>query len=291
VDAELRASAREGDAIREALHLRRTGRADEALDRLEPAWRAGDARAGELFTEIAREVPEAERCARLGERLDRLACDGLEPGRKLWLEWFAPAAAIVGTSAAARAVRAFVYRHARGSAPLMIHGDEGTGRSLAARAIHALSGRDELLDVSRGRLLSLELGTVPAGTTLHMSDVDPGSWEAEALDVCAARGSCLIVTARTLELGWSVRLLSSLAGAIAIPRLPERREDVRAIARAVLAKHELGITDDALREIEDRDWPDNVASLVLALEYAVRIRPRGATEITAVELPSWNANP
>lgn len=74
----------------------------------------------------------------LGE-LRRVVRSALGMGREC-----APAAALdamVGDSAAMRAVKETLRRAARGMAPVMIQGESGTGKELAARAVHELSDR------------------------------------------------------------------------------------------------------------------------------------------------------
>ncbi|HEU4410494.1 MAG TPA: sigma 54-interacting transcriptional regulator [Polyangiaceae bacterium] len=65
---------------------------------------------------------------------------------------------IVGTSAAARRLRSRLARAALDGAPLLLFGESGCGEEIAARALHALSGRT-------GPFVAVNCGAVPGGLT------------------------------------------------------------------------------------------------------------------------------
>ena len=67
----------------------------------------------------------------------------------------APLAALVGTSPAMEEVRATLAQVAPTDAPVLLMGPSGSGKELAARAIHALSARAE------GPFIALNCGAVP----------------------------------------------------------------------------------------------------------------------------------
>ena len=67
------------------------------------------------------------------------------------------ARAIVGESAAIRAIRELVVRVADAPAPILIRGETGTGKGLVARAVHAESGR------AAGPFVSINCAAIPEG--------------------------------------------------------------------------------------------------------------------------------
>jgi hypothetical protein len=262
VDLDLRASLRAGDPVRAALLLRRDARTANALDELEPAWLAGDARAGELWLAIARETDERDRLA-LAPRLDRLACAGVAAARSLWRAWFPEVAAIVGASAGARALRAFVYEHAAASEPILLGGESGAGHFLAARAFHALSGRGSfhhLPPVFNDERFLDELRAMGPGSFLYVAYARPGPWETVALDVSSRFGVRLLVGSVEVDRPW---VALGAAPAHRIAPLRERREDVPALVAEIVSQRSRSVTfaPDALAALAAHDWPGNVREL------------------------------
>jgi DNA-binding NtrC family response regulator len=66
-----------------------------------------------------------------------------------------PLDAIIGTSRAAAAIRDFAARAATVDAPLLLTGESGTGKTLVARTIHALSRR------ARAPLVAINCASIP----------------------------------------------------------------------------------------------------------------------------------
>lgn len=197
--------------------------------------------------------------------------------------------AFVGRSPTARRLVGVLARAAESSATVLIEGREGTGKTLAARIIHASNRRSERpllteycesLGVER---LGREL-TSRHGGTLLLEGVDKLSSEAQSrlvrhLKECSTNSKgdeVRIITTTSAHLPELVargRFREDLyyrlsVFPIAVPSLQERRDDI-----AVLAAHFLklsgaesktptsGFTPDAMTLLESHPWSGNVAQL------------------------------
>lgn len=201
------------------------------------------------------------------------------------------------------------------SAPLVISGDTGVGKTLAARVIHAnsigqngklivfQSGRNHVKlgetllewEVFGGRTLLIEnvsdLSTSEQAELLHRLEVqsehqvDPS--KESAIRIIATTKSDLYrsVTEGSFDesLYYRLRVLD-----IRIPPVAERREDIPALSAYFLGKgcsnRPLALSPEVVRLLCAYSWPGNVLELRHAIDYAIAVC--GGTQILPQHLPA-----
>ncbi|MEZ6036788.1 MAG: sigma 54-interacting transcriptional regulator [Planctomycetota bacterium] len=197
--------------------------------------------------------------------------------------------AMVGNSPAMRRLRSAVSRAADSDATVLIEGPAGSGKSLAARAVHLKSRRCEqpLVVHECGELTAESLASEIASssqTTLVLESVDKLAANAQAVLVKHLKERSTARSGPTVRLiaTTSVQLPDFVArGAfredlfyrlhafpIVVPSLGERAEDVHLLADAILesgvpasGRNHLGFTPAARMLLESMQWPGNVAQL------------------------------
>lgn len=217
--------------------------------------------------------------------------------RARMLATFGPQPYFIGCSKALRQVDLQIDKLAAVAMPVIIRGDKGTGKLMAARALHCHGHNDELAGLRPfiesscedwehegvERTL-LELWSYARGGTLFLRNIDklPEAsfnvlrefWRTKtAVDGAAAR-----------EI--NARLLASLSSSnpfpanenslleqwlefnfleLHLPRLHERRMDVRALSRHFIDEYHLDIdfdfSEEAWQLLESFQWPENVQQL------------------------------
>ena len=278
MDRALRESGRLGDLVRTGHLLRRAGRSGEALSAFAAAWRGpAGARAEDAIGELLAEAAPEERLE-LAPALEELAAAGLPGADELLAAWFPAAADVVGSSPAARALRGFLYRQAQGAAPVLLWGEPGVGRALAARTLHRLIGRagfhEAYAPQRTARLLEEVAERAPAGGTLYLSYADPHDaerWAEPLLALCAARGARLVIGATGQPLEGA---LAAIEARLELPPLRERLEDLPLLVAALLAR---AGAPQAARALDPKligmlrwhDWPGNVRELANHVARAV----------------------
>lgn len=200
----------------------------------------------------------------------------------------------LGGSRAMQPAFAEIAHACASDAPVLITGQGGVGKSLAARIIHQQgtrkSGPFVLLHCGNGNEAQMEeLAANAAAGTLFLEDA--GRLSAvlqlqllELLDSPAASRPRLICSARE-ELGELVRLhrfredlfyrLRVLE--VRIPPLADRLEDLPTLASYFLAQmtpqRNLDLSRDALLLLRQHEWPGNVRELQSVLERAAAVCP------------------
>lgn len=203
-----------------------------------------------------------------------------------------PPPALIGESAAMAEVRALIARVGPTRASVTVTGPPGSGRTLAARAIHAASP-DAAMPVSRvdvrdpARLAALADAT---GTVLlrHPDALDPVAQDSLA-DRLAPGLRCLTVAA-TVD-GLTPALRRRLATVeLAMPPLARRGDDVLRLARhfARIAADRFGrpqpvFTPAAEAALRVALWPDEVRGLALAVERAVVLAEDGRIDTAMLD--------
>jgi two-component system response regulator AtoC len=208
-------------------------------------------------------------------------------------------------------VREQLAQHAAGDDPLWFTGEPGTGKKLAARTLHASSGRSErlfaLLDCRAwtGEAQLRELWARAAGGTIYLEQVpamDIARQELllRLLHELAGRDRAVRLLASSLgdpgvlvEQGRLLPELPALLQADTVHLLPlrERKEEVPLLARYFLETIcelnrlvPLRLSPETLALLERHGWPGNVQELRNAMEHAAilavegRVRPRDLPE-------------
>ena len=237
-----------------------------------------------------------------------------------------PAAALVGRSAAMQEVYKRIALAAAAHAPVLLTGPAGTGKGLAARAIHAASPRRDGPFVAtslaalaptavEGELFGRPGGGPglverAAGGTLLVEHVDeaPVAVQGKLLELLdhgeigGEPGSVrpvdvrVIATAEHDPAGGPARpldrdLADRLGGfSIAMPSLAERRDDIETLARAFAAAAAQGgppvLAPEFLAALAGRDWPGNVRELRAAVEHAAVVAHGGTLRPEHLPAPS-----
>jgi two-component system, NtrC family, response regulator GlrR len=207
---------------------------------------------------------------------------------------------LFGASEPMRAAFAALRRAAREELSLLIEGETGTGKELAARAVHAHSARRDgpfaVVDcnVLQGVAAVAELQPGPlgipplleaaAGGTLFLDEIGELPSELQPLLLRAAEAPSInarIIASSQRNLDEEVRqarfrrdLFFRIAGArVRLPPLRARREEIPALATHLLAARgrSLELAPQALALFDRYDWPGNVRELRNVLDRGAAI--------------------
>ena len=221
--------------------------------------------------------------------------------------------ALVGTSPAMQALVRRVAQVADGDAPALILGPPGSGKTLAARAIHAHGRRHDgpfvatslaaLAPAARAaELFATGTGLIDraVGGTLLVSDIDaaPADVQERLAGLVDAAGPnprprLLAASSRPLDaLGLEPALARRLrATVVEVPSLADRGADVEPLVRSILDRQAAAsgrappaVTPAFLAAVRGRDWPGNVRDLKAAVEHAAVVaqgRPLEAAHLPA----------
>lgn len=281
MDGPLQAARREGDPLRTARLLQRSGEAARAFDLLIPLWKPAEPPLRvHLGAELAVAFGALDRRERLARAaaLEELEAAGSTQAQAALQTHLAPSRLIAG--AASRHLRAALYANASSRLPLLLWGEHGTGHTLSARVLHVLGGQDEdsfreIYARSSRRRAEPELAVIPAGGTLYLSyanEVD--RWREWIPAACERLGVRLVIGMHT-----DVPQSLSLAGRPVISQgilpLRDRLGDLPELVHALLER--AGIEDPSaaapestLRDLADHDWPGNVRELANHVARALR---------------------
>jgi two-component system, NtrC family, response regulator HydG len=223
---------------------------------------------------------------------------------------------LIGESVEAQNLFVQILHAARISSPVLISGEPGSGKRLAAHAIHALGPRADreivtvdclslsppLLNAAlfgkagshtagRGTILLNEISEIPPAVqarlqkTLESADGDGAATSDVRIVSTTARHMDRLVEARSFraDLYYGLNVLP-----IEIPPLRRRLKDVPVLAQYFLSRLErdgrtLNVSAEAAQALGGYHWPGNVRELKNALESAV-VRSRGG-EILPAHLP------
>ncbi len=211
---------------------------------------------------------------------------------------------IVGSSLSMREISRRATQCSLGHVNIVIEGEEGTGRSTIAKAIHQEGSRRDqpLIQVRRtetAEAMAGLFGEASAGTVLFEAvDALRGDAQRSVLSILEAQeqeeivqGSGggetrpRIVALTSVDLDLQVQrgrfegeLYRRLKGeSLRMPPLRERREDIPGLVQHFLRKHEReeasvkGIDSTALNLLCQYDWPGNVQELEDCVRYAIAV--------------------
>lgn len=194
---------------------------------------------------------------------------------------------MVGGSEAMKRIAAAIDRCAPLTVPVLLTGEPGTGKTLAATAFHRQSGRTQFVAIDAAALEAGQLDDAP-DTTLLLENIDrldaaliPAlvGW----LHAAPRRNSRLISTSTRgrADLSPHVGLDRGLVYAIstldiALPPLADRPDDIAALAehfvRVTCLQHGFKsrvLSPEALALLAVQPWPDNVHELRHVIERTV----------------------
>jgi len=232
-----------------------------------------------------------------------------------------PAPGLPGVGSASIGVREQIHMVARTSLPVLLLGETGTGKEIAARAIHALSGRApaplvavnmaalsestaaaELFgaDVARdgprsglfaqageGTLFLDEIGNAPAAVQPMLLRVIEGGGYRPLGAGQDRKSNARLVAASDQDLAagaFNQALLHRLeAFVIRMPPLRTRREDIGVLVLDLMRQQGIGADLPAalVAELAAHDWPGNVRQLSHALQRAALTLREGVTPALA----------
>lgn len=194
----------------------------------------------------------------------------------------------IGNSKALRHLDQRIDQLAKGSNPVLIRADKGSGKVIAARSLHCLSRADTApfiesdckeWEEGTAETILRSLHTYANGGTLFVRNVDALSPESFQ----SLRNFWLQAVTARFDGGDSVRLILSVSACnyevaapqaqwltqhtreLCLPDLAARRDDIRDLAQFYIREFALGsefdLTEDAWRVLEAAEWRGNVEQL------------------------------
>ena len=202
---------------------------------------------------------------------------------------------LLGESAAIQDLRALIRRIAPSSAGITITGRSGSGRTLAAMAIHAASAdaatplvRVDLRDEAAWPGLEKVIGAV----LLRHPDRLDALAQARLLDRLPPGLRCIAVADSLAPVSPALRRRIAIAE-VAMPPLAARGDDCLLLARHFaddgakrFGRPPAILTAAAEAVIRSAIWPDEVRGLALAIERAVLLSEDGRIDAAALALPT-----
>ncbi|MDR6787719.1 DNA-binding NtrC family response regulator [Sphingomonas sp. BE138] len=200
---------------------------------------------------------------------------------------------LLGESAAIQRLRAQIQRFGPSGAGIAVTGPSGSGRTLAALALHAASADPEApirVDL-RDADAWMRLDTAPGTAILRHADLLDAVAQARLLDRLPVATRCIAIVDDGAPLSPALRRRLATVE-IAVPPLADRDGDAVLLARhfARLAAERFGrpgvsLTPAAEATIAATRWSDEVRGLALAVERAVLLADGAAIDAAALALP------
>lgn len=218
----------------------------------------------------------------------------------------------VGNSAALRQVDKRIEQLKQATQPILISGNKGTGKMIAARSLHC-SRHQEILPFiesscdkwQEGAAASIlqSLYSYAKGGTLYLRNVDSLSpinlrllqqfWETVKQDfnIKSAQESAALIFSVSRKQGADNAELNDWLRAhtleLPLPDLLERREDVRDLVNFFMSEHsaalEFDFTEHAWRLLEAFSWRENVSQLKRVVERVVSLAQEPMISVSILE--------
>jgi two-component system NtrC family response regulator len=218
---------------------------------------------------------------------------------------------IVARSASTKVARGVVGRMAETDDPVLIYGENGTGKGLFARTIHQQSARREqpFVSVSCGDIDNKQqmidyLAAVGTGTLLldgvQDLDIDTQRMLKKIIRIPVEQKYFRLITTTSVDLDelvqkgdFSAELLAILQSCyIELLPLQQRKEDIEALVTFYMEKicrscglEPKSLSPDLLRMLESYPWPGNVLELVNTVEQLLMTAQEKRT-LFAKDLPT-----
>jgi len=218
---------------------------------------------------------------------------------------------IVARSASTKVARGVVGRMAETDDPVLIYGENGTGKGLFARTIHQQSARREqpFVSVSCGDIDNKQqmidyLAAVGTGTLLldgvQDLDIDTQRMLKKMIRIPVEQKYFRLITTTSVDLDelvqkgdFSAELLAILQSCyIELLSLQQRKEDIEALVTFYMEKicrscglEPKSLSPDLLRMLESYPWPGNVLELVNTVEQLLMTAQEKRT-LFAKDLPT-----
>ena len=218
---------------------------------------------------------------------------------------------IVARSASTKVARGVVGRMAETDDPVLIYGENGTGKGLFARTIHQQSARREqpFVSVSCGDIDNKQqmidyLAAVGTGTLLldgvQDLDIETQRMLKKIIRIPVEQKYFRLITTTSVDLDelvqkgdFSAELLAILQSCyIELLPLQQRKEDIEALVTFYMEKicrscglEPKSLSPDLLRMLESYPWPGNVLELVNTVEQLLMTAQEKRT-LFAKDLPT-----
>ena len=218
---------------------------------------------------------------------------------------------IVARSASTKVARGVVGRMAETDDPVLIYGENGTGKGLFTRTIHQQSARREqpFVSVSCGDIDNKQqmidyLAAVGTGTLLldgvQDLDIDTQRMLKKMIRIPVKQKYFRLITTTSVDLDelvqkgdFSAELLAILQSCyIELLPLQQRKEDIEALVTFYMEKicrscgvEPKSLSPDLLRMLESYPWPGNVLELVNTVEQLLMTAQEKRT-LFAKDLPT-----
>jgi|GEM_PF-1651050 len=218
---------------------------------------------------------------------------------------------IVARSASTKVARGVVGRMAETDDPVLIYGENGTGKGLFARTIHQQSARREqpFVSVSCGDIDNKQqmidyLAAVGTGTLLldgvQDLDIETQRMLKKIIRIPVEQKYFRLITTTSVDLDelvqkgdFSAELLAILQSCyIELLSLQQRKEDIEALVTFYMEKicrscglEPKSLSPDLLRMLESYPWPGNVLELVNTVEQLLMTAQEKRT-LFAKDLPT-----
>ena len=211
---------------------------------------------------------------------------------------------ILGRSHASESLRRRIQELAASRVPVLLVGEEGSGRRHAACCLHALSHETEsFVVVPSVDRAALDAVLTESQGTVFLASLENLAWPAQEALAAALAGKTTrsrVVASTTVDPPRAAdegRLSRALVAAFAdstvrVPTLRERPSDITVLVRTFIEELRglnrlppLAVAPEALIALERYGWPGNVGQLRSAVESAVILAADGAVRVR--DLPEY----